>query len=211
MMSLKTIPGFGKSGTSRILAARSTLMCAPHDGVAPARRAAGRAPAPARRARAGPRERPGAPRGSASAASAAAPRAGRPDCRPRSRTCAGAARRARRRPAARRRRRCRRRPRRTAPRAARSPSSSRPCCAVIPARSQRLARSISRSGAASPVRGRRRSFEVGEASSWRITRSGRNSSRCRRRIVSRRSTSSSPKSRYPPRVRFGESSPWSSR
>ena len=40
-----------------------------------------------------------------------------------------------------------------------------------------------------------RAEEDGEASSCRITRSGRNSSRCRRRIVSSRSTSSSEKSR----------------
>ena len=44
-------------------------------------------------------------------------------------------------------------------------------------------------------RRRRRSFPAPAASSSRITRSGRNSSRCRRRIVSSRSTSSSPKSR----------------
>ena len=44
-------------------------------------------------------------------------------------------------------------------------------------------------------RRRRRSFADGESSSWRITRRGRNSSRWRRRIVSRRSMSSSLKSR----------------
>ena len=67
-----------------------------------------------------------------------------------------------------------------------------------------LGRQAGRGGACAPWR-------PGEASSWRITRSGRNSSRWRRRIVSSRSTSSSLNSRYPPRVRFGESRPWSSR
>src|SRR5581483_440450 len=88
---------------------------------------------------------------------------------------------------------------------------SRPCWRATPARSQSSSRSISWSGAARPARRRRRSLDAGEASSWRITRSGRNSSRCRRRIVSSRSMSSSPNRRYPPRVRLGESSPWSSR
>ena len=41
------------------------------------------------------------------------------------------------------------------------------------------------------ARRRLRSRDAGDASSWRITRSGRNSSRCRRRIVSSRSRSSS--------------------
>ena len=49
--------------------------------------------------------------------------------------------------------------------------------------------------AARCARRRRRSGDVGFSSSSRITFSGRNSSRCRRRIVSRRSTSSSPNSR----------------
>ena len=44
-------------------------------------------------------------------------------------------------------------------------------------------------------RRRRRAFGLGEASSCRMTRSGRNSSRCSRRIVSSRSTSSSLKRR----------------
>ena len=43
----------------------------------------------------------------------------------------------------------------------------------------------------------------GVASSWRMTRSGRNSSRWSRRIASSRSMSSSLKSRYPPGVRRG--------
>ena len=76
-------------------------------------------------------------------------------------------------------------------------SSSRARSALIPARSHSVARSSSSSCSARPAgRRRRRSFVVpGAASSWRITRSGRNSSRCRRRIVSRRSTSSSLKRR----------------
>ena len=67
---------------------------------------------------------------------------------------------------------------------------------VMPARAQRLSRSTSSSAPSSPAARRRlRSFALGDASSWRITRSGRNSSRCSSRIRRRRSTSSSPKSR----------------
>ena len=48
---------------------------------------------------------------------------------------------------------------------------------------------------AGAARKRRSAAPAGDASSSRMTRSGRNSSRCRRRIVSSRSTSSSLKSR----------------
>ena len=56
-------------------------------------------------------------------------------------------------------------------------------------------RSSSGSSSPRPARLRLRSRAAGEASSWRMTRSGRNSSRWSRRIVSSRSRSSSLKSR----------------
>jgi len=81
------------------------------------------------------------------------------------------------------------------------------------ARSQSSASSISSSCPRTPtVRRRARSAVApGPSSSSRMTRSGKNSSRWSRRIVVRRSMSSGAKSRYPPRVRRGEMSPWSSR
>ena len=54
----------------------------------------------------------------------------------------------------------------------------------------------------------RRSLDApGPSSSSRITRSGRNSSRCSFGIVVSRSMSSGAKSRYPPRVRRGRDEP----
>ena len=73
-------------------------------------------------------------------------------------------------------------------------SSSRASRTSICARSQSSSRSSSASSASSALR-RLRSRPAGDDSSWRITRSGRNSSRCRRRMVSSRSTSSSLNSR----------------
>src|SRR5262245_58674962 len=71
--------------------------------------------------------------------------------------------------------------------------SSRACAEVIPASSQSSSVPISVSAVARLPLRRRRSFpEAGDASSCRITRSGRNSSRWSRRIVSSRSMSSSP-------------------
>ena len=83
-------------------------------------------------------------------------------------------------------------------------SSSRRKSGDTPARSPSSAPSISSSRPLRPtLRLRARSADVpGPSSSSRITRSGRNSSRWRRRIVARRSTSSGEKSRYPPRVRL---------
>ena len=67
-------------------------------------------------------------------------------------------------------------------------------------RDQFLPLRVIRQELASPTAGKQRRRRcclpvVGEASSCRITRSGRNWSRCKRRIVRRRSTASSSKSR----------------
>ena len=161
------------------------------------------APAPSRRAPAGPRGRRGGARRCASAAPARrAPRAGPPRGRPTSGRRAGGAARSRSGRASRRRPRRRRRSRRTAARRPSTRGSSRPNSSssrarsgVIPARSQSSSSSSSSSLAPTAARRRRRSFPAPASSSSRITRSGRNSSRCSRRIVSRRSTSSSEKSR----------------
>ena len=82
-------------------------------------------------------------------------------------------------------------------RAGRTPRARARASASMPARSQSSARSSSPSCSPRPA-GRRRlrsAAPAPDASSCRITRSGRNSSRCSRRIVSSRSTSSSLKSR----------------
>ena len=83
-----------------------------------------------------------------------------------------------------------------AARADRTPRAPSRAPASTPARSQSSSRVIVSSSAPSAVgRWRLRSFAPGASSSSRITRSGRNSSRCSRRIVCSRSRSASLKSR----------------
>ena len=202
-MSLKPIPGVGKSGTSRIFDFRSTRWLAARD---PAQ------VAPEEQLRELLRERsegleilhPGSCGARDCASGATARRAARSRSPPVPRTsgtgaaCAARSRSAR---AWRRRRRSRRRSRRSAcpfrsrsrragrtPRArARAPPPLRRACTAP--------RASARSSSDSPIGRRRLRARVGEASSCWITRSGRNSSRWRRRIVRRRSTSSSSNSR----------------
>ena len=207
MMSLKPMPGFGKSGTSRIFALQVDVALSCRDEsaqVAPERSC--ESSCASSRERLEVLESPAAPLG--------VPRAERrrdelleqrrPRGRPPCGTCAGAAARcrsARARRSARdvgvasRGRRARRR--RRAARAGRTPRARARARGVDPGALAELvevelvllvAEPRARGGACALG-------DVGDASSWRITRSGRNSSRCRRRIVSSRSTSSSLKSR----------------
>ena len=142
-MSLKPMPGSGKSGTSRTCDLRS-ISHARRVYARCARRGAGTAPAPPARAPGGRRSRPGAAPGSASAARARrAPRAAPSRGRPPSGTRAGAAARCRSARASRTRPRCRRRspsrsagrPRRAA-RAARTPRARGRARGSMPARSR---------------------------------------------------------------------------
>ena len=210
-MSLKTMPGFGKSGTSRIAprgrrAVRQSATYRSPGRGARARRGAGRAPARPRRAPAGRRGRPCAARGSARGAPAPTSCSSSPASR------SAAVRNVAQVPAS--------MPKRGEPAAdggdlgvalAVEPlaaldarleqaellqlrARSRPS---IPARSQSSVELdlAPRARRAPPGAARRSAAPAARRSSWRITRSGRNSSRCSRRIVSRRSTSSSLNSR----------------
>ena len=195
MMSLKTIPGFGKSGTSRILRAGRSERLSHADATL--RSARQKRSCERLLGELGERlqilERPlrGA-RGCASAAPARrAARAGASRSAACG-TCAGGAASSPKRASSRRRRRRRRRSRGSA-----SPTgaaaSSRPNSSSSRASSRRDPRALAellevelrlllaerRPAGAAGARSR-----AGDASSWRITRSGRNSSRCRRRIVS---------------------------
>ena len=163
--SLKTIPGFGKSGTSRTRSRRSSVAprgspSARRAGAARARRGAARAPARPPRATGGRRGRSCGARGCASGAPARrAARAGRPRARPSCGTSAGAARRCRTGRAGRTPRRSRRRPRgrSCSPPSIRGvsrpySSSARASSASIPARWQSSARSSSASCSPEPGR-----------------------------------------------------------
>ena len=203
MTSLKPTPGWGQSGTSRIFAFRSTRAslrgCADRARRGAATRSCASSPSAWRSACL-----PGGAPGCASAAPARSrTRAGRLAIGRRCGTCGDGVARSRSLPAVRRsprsrhRSRCRSaRRRRRAVRAARTPRARGARRRSMSARSQSDAWSSSSSVSRSPCApAAPRSGDVGFSSSSRITFSGRNSSRCSRRIVSRRSSSSSPNSR----------------
>ena len=204
-MSLKPTPGSGSRGPRGACLRSMAAHSARRTCAARARTGAGDSSCAARRAPGGPRPRPGAARRSASGARARRrPRGGPPRGRPRAKRPQVP----RRDPEAREpsagdrdvdvRLACRARsPPSTRGTSSPNSSSSRASVGVDARRARRARRARARPRASPSPAGApalRRS-PSGAASSWRITRSGRNSSRCSARIVWSRSTSSSLKSR----------------